>query len=259
MDLATALASPFRAPSLSLLAMEPLRALFDGFAGHLACEAMPVGDGHPVIVYPGLGAGAMHTSQLRSFLKDCGFTALDWDGGINTGPVGRLHDWLPTLEERLREVHDRSGRKVSLVGWSLGGVYARELAKSCPECVRQVITLATPFQALARGNHAGSLFRLLHPDAHVDAEVQERVSRTPPVPTTSIYSKTDGIVSWHGCLERKTRRSESIEVATSHLGMVSHAQVLRIVANRLAQPEGQWRPLKRAERLRGAQGRFARA
>lgn len=256
MDLTAAIASPFRAPSLSLLAMEPLRAVFDGFAGHLACEAAPVGDGHPVIVYPGLGAGAMHTSALRSFLKECGFTVLDWEGGINTGPVGRLHDWLPTLEERLREVHARHGRKVSLVGWSLGGVYARELAKSCPECVRQVITLATPFQALGRGNHAGALFRLLHPEMpHVDPELQERVSQTPPVPTTSIYSKTDGIVSWRGCLERKTRRSESVEVATSHLGMVSHAQVLRIVAQRLAQPEGEWRPFRRAERRRSAHGR----
>jgi hypothetical protein len=253
MDLAAALVSPFRAPSLSLLAAEPLRAWFDGFAGQLSCEASAVGDGHPVIVYPGLGAGAMHTSQLRSFLKECGFTVLDWERGINTGPVGRLHDWLPTLEEQLHEVHRRHGRKVSLVGWSLGGVYARELAKSSPDCVRQVITLATPFQALGQGNHAGALFRLLHPESsHLDADVQERVSRTPPVPTTSIYSKTDGIVSWRGCLERKTRRSESVEVSASHLGIVSHPQVLRIVANRLAQAEGEWRPLKRAERLRSA-------
>jgi predicted alpha/beta hydrolase family esterase len=251
MDFAASLASPFRAPSLMLLAAEPLRALLDGFAGHLPCEAVAVGDGHPVIVYPGLGAGAMQTSALRSFLKASGFTVLDWDGGINTGPVGRLHDWLPTLEQRLREVHRQHGRKVSLVGWSLGGVYARELAKSCPECVRQVITLATPFHALGHGNHAGALFRLLHPESsQLDADLQARVSGTPPVPTTSIYSRSDGIVSWRGCVERKTRRSESVEVSASHLGIVSHPQVLRIVANRLAQAEGEWRPLKRAERAR---------
>jgi hypothetical protein len=256
MNFAAALGSPFRAPPLTLLAVEPLRALFDGFAAHLSCEAMAVGDGHPVIVYPGLGAGAMHTSQLRSFLKECGYTVLDWDGGINTGPIGPLHDWLATLEERLREVHRQHGRKVSLVGWSLGGVYARELAKSCPQCVRQVITLATPFHALGQGNHASGIFRLLHPEpSRIDTELQERVSRTPPVPTTSIYSRSDGIVSWRGCLERKSRRSESIEVSASHLGIVSHPQVLRLVAGRLAQAEGEWRPLKRAERLRSVNRR----
>jgi hypothetical protein len=253
MNFASALHPIFRAPPLTLLAAEPLRALFDGFAGHIGCEAVPVGDGHPVIVYPGLGAGAMNTGQLRTFVKDSGFTVYDWEGGINTGPIGRLHDWLESLDERLREVHRRHGRKVSLVGWSLGGVYARELAKSCPECVRQVITLATPFQALGHGNHAGLFFRMLHPESsHLDPELQERVSETPPVPTTSIYSKSDGIVSWRGCIERRTPQSESIEVSASHLGMVSHPQVLRIVANRLAQPEGGWRPLRRGERLRSA-------
>lgn len=258
MNFAAALGSPFRAPPLTLLAVEPLRALFDGFAAHGACGAVPVGDGHPVIVYPGLGAGAMHTSQLRSFLKASGFTVLDWDGGINTGPIGRLHDWLPTLERQVRDVHAKHGRKVSLVGWSLGGVYARELAKSCPECVRQVITLATPFQALGHGNHAGALFRLLHPESsHLDPQLQERVSETPPVPTTSVYSKSDGIVSWRGCIERRTERSESVEVCASHLGMVSHPQVLRIVANRLAQPEGRWRPLRRVERVGAAARRRA--
>ena len=242
---------------MALLAVEPLRALFDGFAAQMACEATRVGDGHPVIVYPGLGAGAMHTAQLRGYLKECGFAVMDWEGGINTGPVGRLHDWLPTLGQRLREVHARSGRKVSLVGWSLGGVYARELAKSCPESVRQVITLATPFQALGHGNHAGAVFRLLHPDSsHLDPQLQARVSETPPVPTTSIYSKSDGVVSWRGCIEKRTSRSENVEVPASHLGIVSHPQVLRIVANRLAQPEGQWRPLRRAEHLRSAHRRY---
>jgi hypothetical protein len=208
----------------------------------------PGGDGHPVLVLPGFGATDVSTRVLRGFLRDRGYHVHAWRLGRNLGPRAATVDGL---RSRVTQLARRHQRKMSLVGWSLGGVYARELAKSCPECVRQVITLATPFQALGHGNHAGALFRLLHPEApHVDPELQERVSRTPPVPTTSIYSKTDGIVSWRGCLERKTRRSESIEVATSHLGMVSHAQVLRIVAQRLAQPEGQWRPFKRAEHRR---------
>ncbi|HWI84443.1 alpha/beta hydrolase [Ramlibacter sp.] len=250
MPIATALRSTFPAPPLSLLAVEPLRALFDGFACHVR-EPLPVGDGHPVIVYPGLGAGALTTSSLRTFLKDCGFTALDWEGGINTGPVGRLHDWLVPLAQRLLQVHQAHGRQVSLVGWSLGGLYARELAKACPRAVRQVVTLATPSQSLGSGNHASGLFRLLHPDGtHLTPQLQARLAQRPPVPTTSIYSRSDGIVSWRGCVEQRSANSESIEVSASHLGMVSHPHVQRILALRLAQPEGRWRPLGRAERLR---------
>ena len=230
--------------------MEPLRALLDHFAARVASVPQPVGDGHPVVVYPGLGAGAITTSHLRRFLAESGFTVHDWEGGVNTGPSGVLDDWLGELDERVQTLHRLHERKVSLIGWSLGGVYAREIAKRCPDSVRQVITLATPFNSLGGGNHAGTIYKLLNREsAHITPEVEARLRECPPVPTTSIYSKTDGIVAWRGCLERKGTRSENVEVATSHLGIVSHPQVLRIIANRLAQPEGQWRPLRRAERL----------
>jgi len=242
--------SPFRAPPLSLLAVEPLRALLDSFAARVGSQAQPVGDGHPVVIYPGLGGGSLSTATLRRFLKESNFAVQDWEGGINTGPMGPLHDWLDSLEDRVHELHRQHGRSVSLVGWSLGGVYARELAKRCPQVVRQVITLATPFNSLGHGNHAGALYKLLNPDnQHFTPELQVRLRETPPVPTTSIYSKSDGIVTWRGCIEQRTDHSESVEVSASHLGMVSHPQVLRIIANRLAQPEGQWRPLRRGERL----------
>ncbi len=250
MPAAATLRSPFQAPPLSLLAAEPLRALLDGFAAHFGCERAAVGDGHPVIVYPGLGAGGAQTSLLRRYLGECGFAVLDWEGGINTGPLGRLHDWLATLDDQLARVHEASGRTVSLVGWSLGGLYARELAKRRPGAVRQVVTLATPFNSLGRGNHAGALFQLLHPDSsQLAPEVQERLREPPPVPSTSIYSRSDGIVSWRCCVQKRTRRCENVEVSASHLGIVSHPQVLRIVAERLAQPDGQWRALRPARRL----------
>jgi hypothetical protein len=239
-----------RAPPISLLAMEPVRALFDYCAARLGCEALPVGDGHPVVVYPGLAGGALSTGHLRRFLKDSGFTVHDWEGGINTGPGGAFEDWLGDLVQRVCVLHLEHSRKVSLVGWSLGGVYAREIAKRCPESVRQVITLGTPFGALGNGNHAGTVYKLLNRDSsQLTPELEARLRECPPVPTTSIFSKTDGIVSWRGCIEKKTASSESVEVTASHLGMGTHPQVLRIVANRLAQPEGQWRPLRRGERL----------
>jgi alpha-beta hydrolase superfamily lysophospholipase len=242
--------SAFAAPSLSLLATEPLRALLDHLAARVGSAPLPIGDGHPVVVYPGLGAGAMTTSHLRRYLTRSGFEMHDWEGGINTGPTGVLDDWLASLQDRVQSLHRQHGRKVSLIGWSLGGVYARELAKRCPDSVRQVITLATPFNSLGGGNHAGTIYKLLNRDSsQLTPEVEARLRECPPVPTTSIYSKTDGIVAWRGCIEKKTERSENVEVAASHLGMVSHSEVLRIIANRLAQPEGQWRPLRRSERL----------
>lgn len=248
MNSTTVLSAGPQTPPLSLLAVEPLRALFDYCAARMGCEALPVGDGHPVVVYPGLGGGAYTTSHLRRFLKDSGFTAHDWEGGVNTGPAGALDHWLGSLEERVQALHRLHDRKVSLIGWSLGGVYAREIAKRCPDSVRQVITLATPFNSLGGGNHAGTLYKLLNHDTSQFApEVEAQLRERPPVPTTSIYSKTDGIVAWRGCIEKKTARSESVEVAASHLGMVSHPEVMRIVVNRLAQPEGQWRPLRRSD------------
>jgi hypothetical protein len=246
-----ALAAPaFPSPALGLLATEPLRALLDYCAARVASLPQPAGDGHPVVVYPGLGAGALTTSHLRGYLRDCGFDAHDWGGGVNTGPEGEFDDWLARLRDRVCELQALHGRKVSLVGWSLGGIYAREIARRSPDCVRQVITLGTPFAALAHGNHAGALFKLLNrAQAHLPPDVEARIRATPPVPTTSIYSKADGIVSWQGCIEAKTPRSENVEVGASHLGMVTHPQVLRIVANRLAQAEGKWRPLRRSDML----------
>jgi hypothetical protein len=246
MDSTQTIPSSFRAPPLSLLAMEPLRAVLDYCAARIGCEPLPIGDGHPVVVYPGLAGGAMSTAHLRRFLQQSGFTVRDWEGGVNTGPEGLFDDWLGTLVQRVRDLHAEHGSAVSLVGWSLGGVYAREIAKLCPGSVRQVVTLGTPFGSLGGGNHAGTIYKLLNRDTpHLTPEMAARLRECPPVPTTSIYSKTDGIVSWRGCIERRSERSESVEVAASHLGMGTHPEVLRILVNRLAQPEGQWRPLRR--------------
>lgn len=236
----------FRAPSLGLLATEPLRAAFDFFLGKLGQPPRVEGDGHPVIVYPGLGAGALATSQLRGYLRACSFEVQDWGLGVNRGPEGAMDEWLAKLVERVRELQAAHGRKVSLVGWSLGGVYAREVAKQAPGAVRQVITLATPFASLAGGSHAGTLFKLMGGNtAHLTPQLQALLRVRPPVPVTSIYSKSDGLVSWRGCLEQPGPQAENVEVHASHLGMPTHAEVLRVVADRLAQPEGNWQPYRR--------------
>jgi hypothetical protein len=234
----------FRAPSLALLATEPLRAVLEFCAVKLAHPEVVEGDGHPVIVYPGLGFGSLNTSALRAHLQTCGFHVYDWELGVNTGPEGPFDDWLAALAQRVREVHARHGRKVSLVGWSLGGVYAREIAKLCPDCVRQVVTLATPHNAID-ANHAGNLYRLLGGDtSQLTPQLMARLGERPPVPVTSIYSESDGVVCWQGCLEEPGRDAENVAVDASHLGMPSHPEVLGIVAHRLAQREGRWRPYR---------------
>ena len=141
---------------------------------------------------------------------------------------------------------EHAGRKVSLVGWSLGGIFAREIAKRAPGAVRSVVTMGTPFAALDGSTHAGAIYKLLNGDsARITPELGARLRQTPPVPTTSVYSKSDGIVSWQGCIEKRSQLAESIEVSASHLGMVNHPDVQRIVADRLAQPEGRWKPMRR--------------
>ena len=236
----------FRAPPIGLLFTEPLRALLDACSGAAGRLAPVQGDGHPVIVYPGLGAGPLTTSQLRSHLRSCNFDVHDWELGVNTGPDGDMDAWLPTLVERVRALHALHGRKVSLVGWSLGGIYAREIAKCCPEAVRQVITLATPHRSVHGANHAGTLFKMMGGDtSQVTPELEAQLAQRPPVPITSIYSKSDGLVCWRGCLEETAPDAENIDVHASHLGMTTHPEVLRLVADRLAQPEGRWRPYRR--------------
>ena len=245
----------FQAPSLALLATEPLRAFLDFVSARVGNLQLHEGDGHPVVVYPGLGAGAYSTAQLRGHLDNCKLKAHDWELGVNTGPEGDLDEWLDPLAARVVALHAQHGRRVSLVGWSLGGIYAREIAKRAPQAVRQVITLATPFASLGGANHAGTIFKLLGGDtSSITPELEQRLRERPPVPTTSIYSESDGLVCWRSCLEAPAPDVENIAVHASHLGMTSHPEVLRIVAQRLAQPEGRWRPYKprRAPRLKPA-------
>jgi dienelactone hydrolase len=241
----------FQPPSLALLATEPLRALLEFCSAQVGERTTVQGDGHPVIVYPGLGAGALTTSALRKHLENCNFRVHDWELGVNTGPEGVFDDWLHALAARVRALHESHGRKVSLVGWSLGGIYAREIAKVCPDSVRQVVTLATPFGSLGGANHAGTLYRMMGGDtSRLTPALQARLRARPPVPTTSIYSEADGVVCWRGCLQAAGRKAENIAVHASHLGMPTHPEVLHIVADRLAQAEDRWRPYRARETLR---------
>lgn len=203
----------------------------------------PPGDGHPVKVFPGFIASDYSTRPLRRFLGDLGYRARPWGFGRNLGPRGDLET---RMVDRVRYLHRVYGRKVSLVGWSLGGIFAREVARQAPEAVRQVISLGSPF-GHPKANHSWRLFERLS-GMRIDELDEERLRtlrETPPVPTTAIYSRTDGIAHWRSCVERKGPNSESIEVLGSHCGLGCNPSVLYAIADRLALPEDGWRPFDR--------------
>ncbi|WP_392543583.1 esterase/lipase family protein [Oryzobacter telluris] len=206
----------------------------------------PQGDGHPVIVLPGFLAGPESTLFLRAHLRRLGYRTHDWRQGRNLGVSPGLSQ---SLEDLLLEVHDRYGRRVSLIGWSAGGIYAREMARTHPHYTRSVITLGSPFRGHPESTRAWGVYRWLNRGEHTAALFTEeaRAARAAPlpVPTTCVYSRHDGIVAWECCVSEPADRTENVEVTASHLGYGHELETLRVVADRLAQPEGAWSPYVR--------------
>ncbi len=231
-----------RRPRLGLLALEA-RALLELAAlapAYPFLRRAPRGDGHPVLVLPGFTAGDFSTGALRSFLRDRGYAAYGWKLGRNLGPTPEV---IRGIAVRLDQLRKRHGRKVSLVGWSLGGIFARELARRFPHDVRLVITLASPFRDILATNVPTGMRQ--RRNLTLPTDVFQQYLRAPiPVPMTAIFSKTDGIASWKGCVADPGPMTENIEVESSHLGIGHHPVVLLTIADRLAQPEGQWKPFE---------------
>jgi pimeloyl-ACP methyl ester carboxylesterase len=238
------LTDPTRPPSRELLLLE-LRAIWEltaFFASYPMLRLAPRGDGHPVLVLPGLAASDLSTRPLRRYLRDQGWSAHGWKLGPNHGPRPGAEQ---RMQQRLAELHARHGRKVSLIGWSLGGVFARELARRAPDHVRAVITLGSPFAGAPKASNAWKLYERASQRKVDDWPERERMKLPPPVPSTAIYTRTDGIVAWQGCLEREGPTSENIEIEGSHCGLGHNPAALYAIADRLSQPEGEWRPFDR--------------
>lgn len=236
--------SHIKAPGWFRLALEG-RAPWELWASLIALPVLknaPKGDGHPVMVFPGLATGDMTTLVLRNFLKDRGYAPYAWEQGLNRGPRPGV---IENCVERVQELRAEHGRTVSLVGWSLGGIYAREIAKLMPDDVRTVITLGSPFTGHPKATNAWRLYEFASGRSIDDDARIADLKGTPPVPTTSIFSRTDGVVAWQCSLEDETERSENIEVHASHIGMGMNPTALYAIADRLAQPEGEWRRFDR--------------
>jgi pimeloyl-ACP methyl ester carboxylesterase len=235
-------------PPSKLLLLAEIRAIGEfalGVASLPALGMAPKGDGHTVLVLPGFLTSDESTDFLRHYLRGLGHTAVGWELGRNLGGIYRMRE---ALRNKVRELYQQSGRAISVVGWSLGGVYARDLALSLPEMIRGIVTLGSPFSGDLRANNVGKLYDRVSGE-HVDHAAIGDITALAgdmPVPATSIYSRTDGVVSWRTSLVRQSDRAENIEIhGASHLGLGFNPAVLWAVADRLAQPAGSFTPFGR--------------
>jgi len=209
------------------------------------------GDGHPVLVLPGWLAGDPATVLLRNVMRALGHNVSGWSLGTNRASTVHVVD---ELRSRLEHLHHESGRRVSLVGWSLGGLYAQELARASPGSVRRLITLGSP--VVRRHGWTQSASRLADRVGDLPVTVAAVLPRpwaepgSLRVPATSVYSRADGVVAWPKCRYGFGPRRESVEVYGSHLGLAHNPAVLWLLADRLGQRDGAWKPFRPPRSLR---------
>lgn len=227
-------------PLFSLLG--ELRAPSEWLAGLVPLPALPEGDGHAVIILPGLGTNDTATLPLQLRLKGLGYRVQGWGLGLNRGMRPHV---IQQINQLIQRTHEDAG-PVSLVGWSLGGIFARESARRAPDEIRQVITLGSPFGG-STGSNVAKALRMIT-GKRLPAEDERKRTRlldAPPVPTTAIYSRSDGLVPWRHCLERRRGHTDNIRIEGSHGGLCGHPLAHYAIADRLAQPAGEWRPFHR--------------
>lgn len=198
---------------------------------------LPEGDGHTVVCMPGFMASERSLNPMIKFLEDRGYTAETWSQGRNLGLRPGL---VENLLDHLDDITQKTGRKASLVGWSLGGIFAREIAKMRPDTVRQVLALGSPFAGPPSATHAARLYEFMTGHAPEDPPVKMQIDEVPPMPFTSIFTKTDGIVNWRTCIQKGAGDFDNIEVKASHCGIGVNPAAFYVLADRLAQREDEW-------------------
>ncbi|MEM7016460.1 MAG: alpha/beta hydrolase [Pseudomonadota bacterium] len=247
-------------PSRRLLMREP-RGLLDIPALLMAAPFLaraPRGDKHAVMVLPGFSADDQSTAAIRQFLRYLNYDVHGWAQGRNIKGSG---EYDKALSQRLQKLFERRNAPVSLIGWSRGGILARELARNHPDLVRLVITLGSPFQN-PLANNVGAIWRwfnggetplVMTNTAQLNEEQRlrlERMRQPLPMPATAIYTRADGVVAWRSCLEADSDITENVEVRTTHTGLGFHAPALWVIADRLARPADSWRPFRAPALLR---------
>ena len=190
------------------------------------------GNGERVLVFPGFGAGDLSTLVLRQYLAYLGYNSAGWQQGINTGDVMAM---IRTLTDAVKKQVQDTSAPVILVGWSLGGYLAREVARELPDHVSQVLTMGSPIIGGPKYTRVAALFK----DNGVSLDMIEqaiaaRDTQLLQLPITNIYSKNDGVVAWEACIDHKSPDVEHFEVRSSHLGLGISADVFRIIARQLS-------------------------
>jgi len=199
------------------------------------------GNNDIILVLPGFLTGDFCTSPMRTFLNSIGFNAKGWNLGINMGPTNEV---MAGVTDRIKYLNDKYGKQISIVGWSLGGIYAREISKRIPDSIKQVITLGTPFNGL----NASNIIEYFEENGinGLDTLTPNAVNQlhvSPPMPYMSIYSKSDELIHWKSCVVNDhSSMSESFEIDSSHFGLCHNPSTIDIVANRLSQDIENWKP-----------------
>lgn len=214
-------------PSWFLHLTELLRAIFETFKGYFFVKhhkGKNIGEGKVILVLPGLLNTDLSTRILRKYLEKLGFTVYGWEMGRNLGRMAML----PDLAEKVVSLSEKHSHKLILIGWSMGGIFARELAKLKPQNVERVITLGSPFADVYAPNHAKWIFDLLNDTKDLIPEIVDQLAVPPTQPTVSFYSKKDGIVAWKACMDLpETAQHKNYEIRSSHFGMGANPLVLR--------------------------------
>ncbi len=220
-------------PSIKLLLGESRAAWAYGryLLRGLGHRQLPLGKGQPVLVVPGFGASDASTRPLRRALNKLGYNVYGWAQGTNLGMNSERKSLLVT---QWQAINTRHGQPVALVGWGLGGVFARELARAFPDQVSQVFTLGSPINGDPEANNVSTLFNLFNPNRPpADRDAFNQRIAAPPVPCTAIFTREDGIVAWQCSQEEEGPMTENVEVQGTHVGLPWNPLVLAAIAERL--------------------------
>ncbi len=230
-------------PSIVLGLTEGIRAMVDFgwyFPYRLWTKNEGGGDGHPVLILPGFMASDFSTIPLRSFIHHLGYSVYGWGEGRNFAHA----DYIEMLTQKMERIYEKHQEPITIIGWSLGGVYARQLAKHSPDSVRQVIVMGSPFKGVTKSNNAAWMYELLKKSNVVSSDLDHALWEDIPfpanVPTTAIFTKEDGVVPWELCMEDEDEWHQNIQVRGSHLGLGVNPLVLQIIADRLKYDKGNW-------------------
>ena len=225
----------------------PELALFPASALAAAISSPRASAPRPVLVLPGFIGSDQSTLPLRSFLWTLGHRPYGWGLGRNVGPAKHIAAGVDRL---LVDLFDRHQTPIDIVGWSLGGVFGRLMAFNRPEMIRQVISLGSPIKLNRDESSVNRLFELMGSIWNFSSTSRRLDIDKIPVPSTTVWTRTDGVVPGLACRQTPGPLAEVVEVRGAHCGLGHNGAVLHLVADRIALPEEEWWPFEVSSGMR---------